>query len=176
MIRRRRAGTMGFLDIDKEDPMKRWIKRSLFAAVGLSVLAGGLAACSHAGRGHGMAQASAEDIAHWRARLLERAGRELQLDAPQTQRLGQLFDALDAQRVALVAGSADPRAAMQALVGGERFDRERANALLSEKTEAVRLKSPQVITAAADFFDGLRADQQAKVRALMAERRHGWRG
>lgn len=155
--------------------MKRWIKRTLFAVFGLAALAGGLAAYGHQEYGHGMGQATAEDIAKWRGKALEHAGRELQLDDTQKMRLGQLFDKLNEQRTALL-GATDPRAAMQAVIGGDRFDRDRANTLLAEKTDAVRLKGPEVITAAADFFDSLRPDQQAKVREFLAKHqghRHG---
>jgi Spy/CpxP family protein refolding chaperone len=157
--------------------MKRWIKRTLFAIFGFVFVAGGLAACAHRERGEHFGQASAEDVAKWRGKLLERAGKELALDESQKQRLGVLFDKMDEQRRALVASGAapatDPRAAMRGLISGDRFDRERATALVAEKTDAVRAKSPEVIAAAADFFDTLRPEQQAKVREFLDKRHHG---
>jgi periplasmic protein CpxP/Spy len=155
--------------------MKPWIKRTLAALLGVSLLAGGLAAWGHHHYGARWGQISAEDTARWRAKLIDRAGRELQLDDAQKERLGLLFDRLDEQRRALAGTGADPRAALQQLVAGERFDRERAAALVGEKTEAVRLKSPGVIAAAADFYDALNPEQQAKLRDFLA-RRHGRRG
>jgi periplasmic protein CpxP/Spy len=155
--------------------MKPWIKRTLAALFGVSLLAGGLAAWGHHHHGARWGQISAEDAARWRARLIDRAGRELQLDDAQKERLGQLFDRVDEQRRALAGSGADPRAALQQLVVGDKFDRERAAALVGEKTEAVRLKSPEVIAAAADFYDALNPEQQAKVRDFLA-RRHGGRG
>ena len=38
---------------------------------------------------------------------------------------------------------------------------------------AVQVNSPEVITALADFYDSLNADQQQKVREVM-QRRKGW--
>ena len=67
-----------------------------------------------------------------------------------------------------------PRAEMQALVTGDKFDRTRAQALVTEKTAALNTGSPEVIAAAADFYDNLNQVQQQKVRAFM-ERRGGWR-
>ena len=147
--------------------MKRWIKRTLIAVLSVGALLGGLSAWARYEYKSHFSQISAEDVARWRAKAIERVGRELQLDETQKQRLGQLIDRVDEQRQALVAGGIDPRATMQQLVAGERFDRERASALLTEKTEAVRGKGPEVINAAADFFDSLRPEQQAKLRAFM---------
>lgn len=153
--------------------MKPWIKRTLIAIFGVAIVGGSLAACGHRDHGpRGMANVSAEDVAKWRGRFLDRASSELKLDAAQQQRLGVLFDKLNEQRSALVAGS-DPRSTMTALIAGDKFDRSRASALVGEKTEAVKLKSPEVITAAADFFDALNPEQQAKVREFLAKRGHG---
>jgi Spy/CpxP family protein refolding chaperone len=162
----------------KKDPaMKTWIKRTLFAVFGVALVAGGLAACGerHHGLRHG--PISAEDVAEWRGKFVDRASRELALDEPQKQRLGVLFDKMNEQRSALMGSTVNPRAAMQPLIAGDRFDRERATALVAEKTDAVRLKSPEVIAAAADFFDSLRPEQQAQVREYLNKRqgRHGWR-
>jgi Spy/CpxP family protein refolding chaperone len=155
--------------------MKTWIKRTLIALVGAAVLAGGIAACGHRDHHQRLGQISAEDAAQWRGKLLERATRELELDTAQQARLGSVFDKLMEQRKALVGSTPDPRTEVRALVAGTTFDRERALALVTEKTEALRSRSPEVIAAAADFYDSLNAGQQAKVRAFMDKRR-GWRG
>ena len=90
--------------------MKTWIKRTLIGLFGASILVGGMAACSHRYHGWGGEHLSAEDSAKWRERILEPAGKELQLDASQTQRLGVVFDRMREQPNALMAGSASPRA------------------------------------------------------------------
>jgi protein CpxP len=162
--------------------MKPWIRKSLFAVFavfGVSLLVGGLSACGHRHQHHGgMAQMSAEDAAKWRERMLERATKELQLDESQKQRLGVLFDKMREQRNALVGSTTSPRAEIGALVAGATFDKARAQALVEQKTGAIRDKSPEVIAATADFFDSLRPEQQQKVREFMQRggRRHGWRG
>jgi Spy/CpxP family protein refolding chaperone len=150
--------------------MKTWIRRTLIGLTATTVLLGGLAACSHGPRfGHGpMTDA---DVAQLRERFIAKAGSKLDLDAAQKARLATLADALQAQRSALVAGG-EPRAELQALVAGTRFDRARAQALVEGKTAAVRDKAPAVVTAMADFFDSLNPAQQQKLRDMLARGRH----
>jgi Spy/CpxP family protein refolding chaperone len=156
--------------------MKTWIKRSLVGLFGAAVLLGGIAACGHRHEGWGGAQVSAEDAAKWRERLLERAGRELQLDDAQKLKLGVVFDRLREQRNAFVGSTQNPRAEMRALVSGERFDKAKARELVDAKTNAIRNGSPQTIDALADFYDSLKPEQQARLREWMDKRGHGrWR-
>jgi Spy/CpxP family protein refolding chaperone len=149
---------------------KPWMKRSLIGLAGASLLFGGIAACSHHPRGP-MTEA---DIAQWREKAIDKAERELSLDAAQKAKLVVLADALKAQRAALLAGTESPRAELQALVAGPAFDRARAQALVEAKTTAVRDKAPAVVTAMADFYDSLQPAQQQKLRDFM-NRGRGWR-
>ena len=146
--------------------MKRSIKTTL-AVLGAALLIGGLTACG----GHrGWSGMGSAESAEMRERMLARAGNELKLDDAQKQRLAVLVDTLRDSRSA-VMGATDPRADVQALVAGPKFDRSGAQALVEAKTAAVRGKSPEVITAAADFFDGLKPEQQQQVREFMNKRR-----
>lgn len=154
--------------------MKLWIKRTLFGLFGASIVIGGLTACGHHHTGHGM-PISEEDSAKFKARMVERVGKELDLNESQKQRLDALGDRLREQRLALIGKTTDPRAEIQALVSGTQFDRTRAQAIIEEKTTALRGKSPEVIAAVADFFDNLNPAQQQKVRDFM-QRRRGWFG
>ena len=151
--------------------MRPWIKRSLIGLFGATILVGGLSACGH--HRHGDWQMSEEDSSKMRTRMLERAGKELSLDEAQKARLSTLADKLREQRLALLPQGSDPRADMQALVSGAKFDREKALAFVDAKTGALKAKSPEVIAAAADFYDSLKPEQQLKVREFMAKRR-GW--
>jgi len=154
--------------------MRPWIKRTFVGLFSATVLLGGLTACGHGH--HGGWQMSDADAQKMRERMIDRASRELALDDAQKQRLGVLADKLREQRQALVGNTSDPRAELQALVTGTTFDRARAQALIEAKTNAVRTKSPEVITAMGDFYDSLRPDQQQKVREFMSRRHRGWRG
>lgn len=153
--------------------MKTWIKRSLYSLVGASILLGGLTACGHNRHSFGSSM-SAEDQAQMRGKIIERVSSKLDLNADQKQRLGVLADKLQEQRTALVGKTTDPRAEIQALVASDKFDRTRAQTLLTEKTAAITGKSPEVITAMADFYDSLTPAQQTKVREAMQKGRHGW--
>ena len=155
--------------------MKRWIKRTLIGIFGASILFGGLAACSHRMHHHGAM--SEADMTKMRERVIDKASRELALDEAQKAKLGVLADKLREQRNALVGSTTDPRAEMASLVAGPTFDRAKAKSLVEAKTGAITSKSPEVITAMADFYDSLKPEQQAKVRDFMAKRgHHGWRG
>ena len=149
--------------------MKPWIKRTLIGLFGVSILVGGLTACGH--RPHALdANLSAEQVAQYRAKVLDQVSSKLDLNADQKQRLGVLADKLHEQRTALIGQTKDPRAEVQALVAGVKFDRVRAQALVTEKTTMLQSKSPEVIAALADFYDSLNPAQQQKVRDFMEHR------
>lgn len=153
--------------------MKPWIRRTLIGVFGATIIMGGLTACGHRYEHHGW-NVSAEDRVKFRDRMIDRVSNKLDLNDDQKKRLVVLADKLHEQRSAFAGQAGEPRAAVQALVAGDKFDRARAQALVSEKTAAVTAKSPEVIAALADFYDSLTPAQQAKVREFMQHRR-GWR-
>lgn len=155
--------------------MKTWIKRSLFALLGTSVLLGGLAACGH--RDHAVgASMSPEQYAQKRDKMVDKVAGRLDLNAEQKKRLQNLGDTLYAQRSALIGQTPDPRAELKALVAGDKFDAVRAQALVTDKTTALQSKSPAVIAALAEFYDSLNPAQQQKLRDFMDGRgRWFWR-
>ncbi len=153
--------------------MKRFIKNTLLGLFGGALVIGSLGACSH--RGGGL-HAGADVTPEARARMVEKVGSKLDLDATQKQKLGVLADKLQAQRTAL-RGAEDPHVAFKGLFASSKLDQAGAKKLIADKTAAVQLGSPEVITAAADFFDNLRPEQQQKVREFMERgRRWGHRG
>jgi protein CpxP len=152
--------------------MNPWIKRTLIGLTSVTVLAGGLAACGHRGQ-HAQGPASAEQVAEWRGKAVDRVTRKLDLTAEQRQKFEVLADKLIAQRAAMIGQSQGPRTEMRALVAGEKFDRARALNLLDEKTRVLQMSTPEVITALADFYDSLNPAQQAEVREFL-EKRRGW--
>lgn len=156
--------------------MKTWIKRTLIGLFGASLLLGGFAACTH--RHHHATHAwhamSDEDAARMKARLVEKVGSRLELDAAQKERLAALADRLREQHTALVGTAPDPRAELRAMIAGPTFDRDKARALIEAKTSAVQSRSPAVVAALADFFDSLTPQQQATLRQFLEERRVRW--
>lgn len=149
--------------------MQPWIKRTLFGLFGATIILGGITACGHRHDQHGW-NASAEEQAKFRDKMVDRVSDKLELNAAQKAKLGVLAEKLQEQRTALKGKTTNPRAEVEALVAGEKFDRARAQALVTEKTGAITGKSPEVIAAAGDFFDSLTPAQQAKVRDFMQHR------
>ncbi len=118
---------------------------------------------------------SSEDETRMQGKFVERVSKELDLTAPQKQNLVTVAERVREQRKALIGSTTDPRAELKALVSGERFDRARALAIIEEKTQAVRGKSPEVIAAMADFFDSLSPAQQKELRDHL-NKGHRWFG
>jgi len=155
--------------------MKTWIKRSLIAVLGATIVLGGAAAWAHRHYGgwHDMKSVSAADIDQAKGHVVEKIGERMDLDAAQKAQLTVLADRLIEQRSAMLAGG-DPRIVVRALVAGNSFDRAGAETLLMTKTDALRAGAPGVIAAFGDFYDGLRPEQQQELRELMQRgRRHG---
>ena len=174
------AATMASVPtIFHEAHMRSWIKRTLIGAFSATLLVGGLAACGHH-RHQGGWQMSEADEAKIRERVIGKATRELELDAAQQAKLNALADTVKAQRAALRSGSGQGRRdVVQGLIAGAQFDRAKAQALVEQKTSAVREGSPAVIAAFGDFYDALRPEQQQKVRDFLQRghgHRHFWRG
>ena len=152
--------------------MKTWLKRTLIGLAAATTLFGGLAAWAHNHHGHGWRTMTEEDAATMKARMVDKVGSKLDLDATQKAKLGVLADKLREQRNALVGSTTNPRAELQALMAGPSFDRNKATVLIQDKVGAVNAKSPEVINAMGDFYDSLKPEQQAKVREFMARRGH----
>jgi len=153
--------------------MKTWIKRTLYGALGATLVVGGLTACGSRGEHRHGGGWSEERVTEMRGKALERVSKTLELNEAQKQKLGVLADEMLAQRKALRGDSTDPRSEMKNLVAGDKFDRSRAQTLLDQKTQAVQAGGPRVIEAMADFYDSLTPTQQAQVREKM-DKRHGW--
>ena len=153
--------------------MRSWIKRTLFGLFGATVALGGLAACGHRYGHERFANMSAEERAEFRQRAVGRVADRLDLDAEQRKRLDALVAKVQQQRATL-RGVTDPRTEVRSLIAGEKFDRTKAQTLVTEKITAVNAGSPEVIAAFGDFYDSLSPAQQAKVRDFMDHRRHGW--
>lgn len=149
--------------------MKPWIKRTFFGIFGATILVGGLTACGHRHHEFG-ASMSAQQYTQIRGKMVERATSKLDLNADQQKLLTVLADKLNEQRTALMGQAKDPRADIKSLVAGNKFDRARAQTLITEKITTVQAKSPEVIAALADFYDSLNPAQQQKVRDFMQGR------
>ncbi|HTN30366.1 MAG TPA: Spy/CpxP family protein refolding chaperone [Pseudomonas sp.] len=145
------------------------LKRTLIGLAGAALLLGGLTACGTHGPGHWNAERSAER----HAKMIERISDKLELSAEQRLKLDALSDELSAQRKAIRGEGAGMQAEFATLIATERFDRDKAQAMLTQRTEALQTQGPRVLSALADFYDSLTAEQQQQVRERL-ERRRGW--
>jgi periplasmic protein CpxP/Spy len=150
------------------------LKRIVLATLGGIFAIGTLGALSGCGGRdhHGWHNADPGAMAERQAKMVDYASRKLDLNETQKKNLNNLADKLQQQRAALVAGQ-DPRSALQGLVAGDKLDKAKAQAFINDKTGAIQAKSPEVVTAAAEFYDSLNPAQQQQVRDLL-NRRSGW--
>ena len=116
--------------------MKPWIKKTLMGIFGASIVVGGLTACSSGH--HQRGPMTAEKMAEVRGKMVDRVSSKLDLNEAQKTKLNALADQLEAQRAAFIGKTTDPRAEVQAIVAGDRFDRARAQSLL--KTRRARCR------------------------------------
>jgi protein CpxP len=143
--------------------MKTWIKRTGLALCGAALVVGGFVVWN--GKSH-HGDWSAEDTAKVKTRIVEKATDKLDLDASQTQKLGVLADKIILQHQAL-KGRTDMPTQVSTFIKGGKFDRQGAASLVSEKTQLIQTASPELIVALGDFYDGLKPEQQAKVRGML---------
>jgi protein CpxP len=153
--------------------MTPWLKRTFGGLFGTPAWAGAPGAHGGDGGWHGRWHAQREaHVERFASRAAGKLAKALDLDEAQRERLGTLIDRLQAQRSAL-RGEADLRLELQALVADDTFDRWRAQDLVNARLLAVRHEGPRVIAALGDFFDGLRPEQQQKVRRFLQRGDHG---
>jgi len=152
---------------------QRHIRRIVFGMLGFTLIAGGLSACGHH-RDHAWgANVTQEQFAQQRDKMVDRAASKLDLNAEQKKLLAAVGDKLFEQRKAVMGQTTDPRAELQSLIAGPKFDTAKAQALITDKTTVMQAKSPETLAALAAFYDSLNATQQQKVRDLM-DGHHGW--
>ncbi len=154
--------------------MRLWFKRTLAGAAAH----GGSAAFPyaphgwHAGRS-GWERTDDDAPDRWRERVVDRVAHRLGLDDEQRERFGLLYERLRELRQAL-RGRSDLRKDIGSLVQDGAFDRWYAQDLVNARIQALRDKSPLVISAMAEFYDALRPAQQQKVRDLLARKPAAW--
>ena len=119
---------------------------------------------------------SAEDAAKWRERLLERAGKELQLDDAQKQRLGVVFDKMREQRTALVGSTTEPARRTRHAGQGDSSTRRAPRRWWKRRPTPCAARARRRSPRSPGFYDSLKPEQQQKLRDFMDKRHGGWRG
>lgn len=101
-------------------------------------------------------------------RMTAHIAERLELDEGQAAALEALQTRL-AETRELMRGS-DMRTQIQELLTAETFDQDAALALINERAQTLQNQAPDVVSAAAVFFDGLTAEQKTQLQTLMEKR------
>ena len=109
-------------------------------------------------------------------KMIERISNRLELSDTQTQAL-ETFAAELAETRQLMRGDGDGlRGEFGNLLEGQTFDQGQALELITERTSAIQANAPELVAAAAVFFDGLSEEQKSQVKKFMEKggrHRHG---
>ncbi len=116
---------------------------------------------------------------YWRfgpdgAAFVQRLSEELKLDEQQSTQLESLRQLAVRLRGESRAGRDQHREQVLTLLSAPTLDQQEALRLLSEKTDTVTQRAPEVIAALAAFTDSLSAEQKGRIEAIARE--HGANG
>ena len=107
-------------------------------------------------------------------RIVERVGDRLELDDAQGEALRALIDTVGGLRETLRGDGVGDE--LRALVAGPTLDQAGALAMVESRADALRASAPDVVAAAAAFYDGLDESQRAEVDGLLERVGDGRRG
>lgn len=131
------------------------MKKIMIATITVASIA--ITASAFAERGEGSRQ----------EKMMERVSSKLELTEEQSQAL-QSFAAELTETRQLMQGDGDGiRSEFGDLIGAEAFDQGQALELINERTAAIQANAPELVAAAALFFDGLSAEQKEQVQTFM---------
>lgn len=131
------------------------MKKIIVATVTFTTIA--VAAAAYADRDEGSRQ----------EKMVERISNRLELSDTQTQAL-ENFAAELVETRQLMRGDGDGlRSEFGNLLEAPAFDQGQALSLINERTAAVQANAPELVAAAAVFFDGLSAEQKTQVQEMM---------
>ena len=106
-------------------------------------------------------------------RMIERISSKLELTDTQSTALQSFAEKLTETRELMRGDGTDLREEMNALVGADTFDQGKALAMINDRATAIQENAPELVAAAALFFDGLSAEQKAQVQEFAEKRGHG---
>ena len=70
------------------------------------------------------------------------------------------------------------RSSISEILGQPRLDQDRLESMISDKTQFINTKAPQIVNSMAGFYDSLSPEQQKilreKFKDRMEHRRHSW--
>ena len=101
------------------------------------------------------------------ARMVGHLTERLNLDEQQATALEALQVELSETRELMRGNSGDDRQTIKDLVSADSFDQGAALEIITQRTTAMQVQAPELVSAAAGFLDGLNAEQKQELSDLM---------
>lgn len=143
---------------------KKWLAGILAAVIGVTAF-GTVAIAKNKGGMHG-------------ERLIKVISEKLSLDEGQTVALEALRVEIKETHEAMSTDRETAKAEIAGLLAADSFDQDRALQMINDRVNAVQTNAPDVVSAAAVFFDGLNAEQKSQIQEFIEKKgkrrgRHG---
>ncbi|MGQ7847954.1 Spy/CpxP family protein refolding chaperone [Granulosicoccus sp. 3-233] len=100
-------------------------------------------------------------------KMVERISSKLELDDAQKQALENFSAELQETRQLMRGDGEGLRSEFSDLISAPAFDQGQALSLINDRAAAVQANAPELVAAAAVFFDGLSEEQKAQVQDFM---------
>ena len=134
-------------------------RKTILAALTLSTIAVG--ASAYASRDGGDRQ----------QKMVERISSKLELTDTQSAALATFAAELTETRE-LMHGGTSLRSEMGTLISADTFDQGKALTMINDRAAAIQTNAPELVAAAAGFFDGLSAEQKEQIQTMAEKRGH----
>jgi protein CpxP len=137
-------------------------KRTIIVITAGTLLIGGVVACKR-----GMHHGSAEDRGEW---MVEKASKELELNTAQKARLVEVKNEFLDVRKTMRSDRTQTRADVLAMLKQPTLDREKMNAIVSQKIATINTRSPAIVDAIGNFYDSLDDSQRAELSEFIEDK------
>lgn len=108
-----------------------------------------------------------------KARMIERISSKLELTDTQDAALQSFAGEVAETRELMRGNVTDMSSEMNSLIGADTFDQGKALAMINDRAAAIQENAPELVAAAAVFFDGLSAEQKSQIQEFAGKRGHG---
>ena len=137
-------------------------KRAIIVITSGVLLIGGVAACKHK-----MHSASPEERGEW---VVEKVSKELELNDNQRVKLVAVKDELLDVRKTMRGDRQQARTEVLAMLKQPTLDREKMNAMISQKMATINTRSPAIVDAIGNFYDSLDDSQRAELSEFIEDK------
>lgn len=111
----------------------------------------------------------------FQSRMIEKITKRLELTDTQVMALNGLSEELKETRALMKGDGESMHSQMSSLVASDTFDQGKALSMINDRAAALQNNAPELVAAAAVFFDGLDASQKEKINELAAKMHKGRR-